>query len=76
MSTIDTLFALRASVAVIAAHRKLYDEIAVSHPSLLRGAVYCRCGKARRIDAAECLRNGWPRCCRATMTIDAPKVAS
>lgn len=56
--------------------QELYDEIAASHPSLLRGRVYCpRCMKTRRVDAAECLRVGWPKCsCGAgTMSIEQPK---
>jgi hypothetical protein len=56
--------------------RDLYEEIAKSHPSLLRGLVWCRkCGEARKVDPAACMRSGWPRCpCNGhTMTIDAPK---
>jgi hypothetical protein len=52
-------------------HRALHDEIVQSHPSLVRGIVLCsRCGKSRRVDAAQCLRFGWPKCCQRTMTID------
>lgn len=51
--------------------RALYDEIARSHPSLLSGRVFCaRCGKARVVDPAACLRTGWPKCCSSTMSID------
>lgn len=42
---------------------KLYDEIANSHPSLIRGAVRCgKCGATRTVDAAHCLQHGWPKC--------------
>jgi hypothetical protein len=51
-------------------HQALYDTIAQSHPSLLNGKVYCaRCGKARQVDAARCLREGWPKCCGATVSL-------
>lgn len=51
-------------------HQALYDEIARSHPSLLAGKVVCaRCGKPRTVDAARCLRDGWPKCCGATMRL-------
>ncbi len=55
--------------------RALCDEIAKSHPSLQRDMVWCRkCGNSRKVDAAECLRSGWPKCpCNGhTMTIDPP----
>ena len=55
-------------------HQALYDTIAASHPSLLAGIVWCgRCGKSRKVDAAKCLRSGWPRCCSTTMGLDQPK---
>lgn len=51
----------------------LYDEIVKSHPSLLRGIVWCgKCGKSRTVDPVACLRRGWPKCCAGTMTIDSP----
>lgn len=54
--------------------RTLIDEITASHPSLLRGRVWCtRCGRSQAVDSAECLRKGWPRCCGATMSIDSPE---
>lgn len=44
-------------------HQVLYEEIARSHPSLLNATVYCaRCGRPRAIEAARCLRDGWPKC--------------
>jgi len=51
-----------------ARHQSLYDTIAASHPSLLAGKVWCgRCGRARTVDAARCLHEGWPKCCSETM---------
>jgi hypothetical protein len=56
-----------------ARHQSLYDEMAKSHPSLMRGIVWCgRCGRSRTVDAARCLREGWPKCCAGTMSIDKP----
>jgi hypothetical protein len=52
---------------------RLYDEIAASHPSLLRGRVWrIRCNAFKDIDPAKCLAEGWPRCHGTTMTIDSP----
>ncbi|MCK1402002.1 hypothetical protein IVB45_17635 [Bradyrhizobium sp. 4] len=57
---------------VFARHQVLYEEIARSHPSLLEGKVYCaRCGKSRHIEAAKCLREGWPKCCGVTVELKA-----
>lgn len=54
-----------------ARHQTLYDEIARSHPSLMSGKVWCgRCGRARDVDAAKCLRDGWPRCCGTTVSLE------
>ncbi|MBB5051100.1 hypothetical protein HNQ36_001054 [Afipia massiliensis] len=59
-------------------HQSLHDEIATKHPSLAGGLVWCRhCNKSRRVDPAECLRSGWPKCCKGhTMTINQPKPAT
>lgn len=52
---------------------RLYDKLAVSHPKLSRGQVWCvRCGKTRRVDPSLCFRLSWPECCGETMTIDSP----
>jgi hypothetical protein len=41
----------------------LYEQIAKSHPSLLAGRVICgKCCATRTVDAAACLRHGWPKC--------------
>jgi hypothetical protein len=60
---------------VSARHQELYETIKNSHPSLLNGGMICgRCQKTRVVDAAECLRSGWPKCCGATMSLqDKPK---
>jgi hypothetical protein len=37
------------------------------------GYVMCRhCGRMQRQGMADGLRNGWPKCCGYTMTIDVP----
>lgn len=56
-----------------ARHQSLYDTIEASHPSLLAGKVWCgRCGRPRTVDAAKCLRDGWPKCCGTTVSIEKP----
>ena len=51
----------------------LHQKMATAHPKLERGQVWCRsCGATRRVNSAGALRNGWPKCCGYTMTIDAP----
>ena len=51
----------------------LHDKLANCHPSLRRGMVWCRsCGRSEKVNSAECLRSGWPKCCGVTMTIDVP----
>ena len=48
----------------------LYDKLANSHPSLKAGVVHCvTCGRGQRVDAATCLRTGWPTCHGATMRL-------
>ena len=51
----------------------LYDILANSHPKLARGQVWCTpCGHTTKCDAADAFKNGWPRHCGYTMTIDSP----
>ena len=51
----------------------LHDKLANCHPKLQRRQVWCRdCGATRRVDSADALRHGWPKCCGYTMTIDSP----
>jgi hypothetical protein len=50
--------------------RGVIDEV----PSLSRGRVWClTCGHTEAVDAARCLREGWPTHCGLTMTIDSPE---
>jgi hypothetical protein len=56
--------------AALARHQDLYDQIVASHPSLIRSKVWCSCGKSRTVDPARCLRDGWPKCCGGTMSIE------
>lgn len=42
------------------------------HPKLSRRMVWCKtCGRSQKVDGNP-LRDGWPKCCGYTMTIDAP----
>ncbi len=51
----------------------LHDKLANIHPKLQRGRVWCRtCGHTQRVNSAYAMRNGWPKCCSYTMTIDSP----
>lgn len=62
-----------AEAEVASALRALHEKLAQSHPSLERGRVWCRhCRRTQRVDSAERLRTGWPKCCGYTMTIDHP----
>lgn len=48
--------------------------VANNIPALKRGMVWCiTCKRKQAVDAAECLRHGWPKCCGYTMTIDSPQ---
>lgn len=52
---------------------QLHEKIAMSHPKLSRGIVWCRkCGKSQSVNTPDALQHGWPKCCTFTMTIDAP----
>lgn len=60
--------------AIAAAAGTLHEQVVADVPKLQRGRVWChRCGATRDVDAAACLRRGWPRCCGATMSIDSPE---
>lgn len=51
----------------------IHDKIAADVPQIGRGMVWCTvCGRSQRVNGAECLRSGWPKCCGYTMTIDSP----
>lgn len=51
----------------------IHETIAASDPALRRGLVWCRaCGRTEKVNSAECLRHGWPKCCGATMSLGSP----
>lgn len=51
----------------------IHDSIADAVPQIKRGVVWCRtCGRSERVDGANALAHGWPKCCGYTMTIDTP----
>lgn len=51
---------------------KLSEHLIDCHPKLSRRQVWCRhCGSTRRVENG--LRDGWPKCCGYTMTIDSPE---
>ena len=51
----------------------MYDKLANCHPKLRRRIVWCcKCKKSVKISSSDCLKNGWPKCCGQTMTIDSP----
>lgn len=52
----------------------LHANIANDVPQIKRGMVWCSvCGRSQKVDGAECLRSGWPKCHGYTMTIDSPE---
>lgn len=52
----------------------MYEDIVEKSPALKRGIVWCRhCGKKQKVDPVASLKNGWPKCCGYTMTIDSPE---
>ena len=52
----------------------MHEDMAKSDNKLTRGRVWCvTCGKTRRVDSAQCMQHGWPKCCGQTMTIDSPE---
>lgn len=51
----------------------LHETIAGSHPKLARGQVWCTtCARTEKLQSADALAHGWPKCCGHTMTIDPP----
>lgn len=56
--------------------RNLISNTAMLHESMADAIgnpknCWCReCGSSVAIDAANCLRHGWPKCCGYAMTID------
>lgn len=52
----------------------LYTDLSNCHPKLQRGMVWCHeCGKSQKVDSAKSFRDGWPKCCNLTMSIDSPE---
>lgn len=52
----------------------IYEGILDSNARIARGQVWCTvCGRTVHVDAKACLRDGWPRCCKQTMTVDSPE---
>lgn len=52
----------------------MYKSMVEGAPQLKRGIVWCHeCGASQQVDSAYCLRNGWPKCCSQTMSIDSPE---
>ncbi|MHC4062286.1 MAG: hypothetical protein ACYSR6_11895 [Planctomycetota bacterium] len=52
----------------------IHESIASEVPQIARGQVWCRhCGSTQKVNGAGCLRDGWPKCCGYTMTIDSPE---
>lgn len=52
----------------------IHDKIAADVPQLRRGMVWCTvCGHSERVNGGNALRNGWPKHCGYTMTIDSPE---
>jgi hypothetical protein len=51
----------------------LYETLGTCHPKLSRGQVWCTvCARTEAVDSGKCFRDGWPKCCGYTMTIDSP----
>lgn len=49
-------------------------NLGTCHPKLTRNRVWCRtCGRSQAVDSNQALRQGWPKCCGYTMTIDSPE---
>lgn len=51
----------------------MYRDMAAV-PQFARGQVWCKkCDATQKVDGANCLRHGWPKCCGETMTLDSPE---
>ena len=54
----------------------IYQSIVNEDKKLRRGLVFChKCGKKLKVDSAQCLAKGWPKCCDSTMSLDEPSPA-
>ena len=53
------------------------ESVVAGVDKLKRGMVWCKeCGFSQRVNSADALRYGWPKCCGYTMTIDSPQERS
>lgn len=51
-----------------------YESIVNDVPQPKAGIVHCHeCGNSIRVNAAYCLRSGWPKCHGQTMSLDPAK---
>ena len=51
----------------------MIEKLAKEIPQLARGQVWCKtCKRTQRVNSADAMRHGWPKCCSMTMTIDSP----
>jgi len=51
----------------------LQDKLIECHPKLAARKVWCRtCRREESMEDRNGLRDGWPKCCGYTMTIDPP----
>lgn len=47
------------------------EKIVEQSPLLKRGSVQCKtCKRIEKVNSADCLRYGWPKCHGYTMTLD------
>ena len=52
----------------------MYRDMVAGDAKLARGQVWCcKCGSTQMVNSGGALRNGWPKCCGETMTIDSPE---
>lgn len=64
---------LKSFASTVRKTGSMYDDMVLGAPQLQRGMVWCKtCGRSQKVDAADCLRHGWPKCHGYTMTLDAP----
>lgn len=58
----------------IATSKSVAKRLAVCHPKIARGIVWCTvCGRSQKVNAEQAFQTGWPMCCEQTMTIDSPE---
>lgn len=53
------------------------DSITNNSPKLKDGRVWCHeCSNNMKVDSELALKNGWPKCCGYTMSLDKPNTAN